>query len=151
MRHVHQAEKVMTIRDHVKLLGILNIALGSLSALGGIIAFIVMGGIAGAIGFANGAERAGDSAVAVSIFAGLGLVIALFLVCLGLPAIVGGWGLLNYRPWARVLVIVLSVIHLIHVPFGTAIGVYGLWALLGEDGQRLFSAEAQRIRMHVAT
>lgn len=136
----------MTIRDHIKILGILNIALGALSALGGVIVFLILGGLAGAIGFSAPIERNSDALVAAPIIAGVGVVVSGFLVLLGLPAIIGGWGLLNYRPWARVLVIVLSVLHLLHVPFGTAIGVYGLWALLGEEGQRAFSPQAAPLR-----
>lgn len=135
----------MTIRDHIKILGILNIALGALSALGGIVCFIIMGGVAGALGASAPYNHDGDAAVAAPIVAGIGLVIAIFLVCLGLPSLLGGWGLLNYRPWARVLVIVLSVLHLLNIPFGTAVGVYGLWVLLGEEGQRAFSAEASAL------
>jgi hypothetical protein len=28
--------------------------------------------------------------------------------------------------------------HLLNVPFGTALGIYGLWILLSNEGQRLF-------------
>lgn len=132
----------MTIRDHIKILGILNIALGALSALGGIIVFLIMGGLAGAIGLSAPFDRNSDAFVAAPVLAVIGLVVSIFLVCLGLPSLLGGWGLLKHRPWARVLVIVLSVLHLLNFPFGTAVGVYGLWALLGDEGQRLFSAEA---------
>ena len=57
-----------------------------------------------------------------------------------MPAILGGWVLLNFRPWARPLMIVLSVLHLIHVPFGTALGVYGLWVLFSDDSRRLLES-----------
>ena len=133
------------MREHIKILGILNIVLGGLSALGGLIVLIVLGGVAGAIGIAAPAEHSGDAAVAVPIVALAGLVIGAFLILLGLPAIIGGWGLINYRPWARVLVIVLSVFHLLHVPLGTAVGVYGLWVLLGDEGQAAFSAESSAL------
>jgi len=42
------------------------------------------------------------------------------------------------RPWARVLTIVISAFDLLHVPFGTALGVYGLWVLLSSQGEALF-------------
>ena len=130
------------MRDHIRILGILNIVLGGFSALGGLIVFMIMGGIAGALGASAPWSNSSDAAVAAPIVAFVGLCIAGFLVCLGLPAIIGGWGLLNFRPWSRILVIILSVIHLLHFPFGTAVGVYGLWVLLGEEGQRAFNAGA---------
>jgi hypothetical protein len=44
--------------------------------------------------------------------------------------IIAGWGLLERKPWARTLAILLGVISLLNVPFGTALGVYTLWVLL---------------------
>ncbi len=44
--------------------------------------------------------------------------------------ILAGWGLLDRQPWARTLAIVLGALNLIDMPFGTALGVYTLWALL---------------------
>ena len=40
-----------------------------------------------------------------------------------------GWGLLERRPWARVLAIVLSIFALFKFPIGTALGIYTLWVL----------------------
>jgi hypothetical protein len=37
-----------------------------------------------------------------------------------------------------VLTIILSVIHLFSVPFGTALGIYGLWVLLQQETEPLF-------------
>jgi hypothetical protein len=47
-----------------------------------------------------------------------------------------GWGLLNYRTWARMLTIILGVIALIHFPLGTALGIYTLWVLLPMESER---------------
>ena len=55
--------------------------------------------------------------------------------------VIAGAGLLSHSPWARVLAIVLGCISLIHLPFGTAIGIYTLWVLASggaaEDYQSL--------------
>jgi hypothetical protein len=56
----------------------------------------------------------------------VGLLMAGFAV-LGVAA---GWGLMTHQPWARMLAIVLGCISLIHLPFGTALGIYTLWVLL---------------------
>jgi hypothetical protein len=45
---------------------------------------------------------------------------------------------MSYKPWARILIIVLSALELISIPFGTALGIYGLWVLLTKDGAQLF-------------
>ena len=57
-------------------------------------------------------------------------IIGVFLVASAVAGILAGWGLMNYRPWARVLALVLGVISLLHFPFGTALGIYTLWVLL---------------------
>ena len=35
----------------------------------------------------------------------------------------GGIYLLKYRPWARILLLVLGFLNLIEIPFGTALGI----------------------------
>ena len=41
-----------------------------------------------------------------------------------------GWGLMHRLPWARVLALVLGILALLSIPFGTALGVFTLWVLL---------------------
>ncbi len=48
---------------------------------------------------------------------------------MGVVSIVAGYGLLSRQPWARVVTLVLSVLALIKIPFGTALGIYTLWVL----------------------
>lgn len=40
-----------------------------------------------------------------------------------------GYALLTRQPWGRVLGIIFGVLALIHIPLGTALGVYTLWVL----------------------
>src|SRR5690349_23711183 len=120
--------------DHIRIVAILHIVLGSLSVLGGLTIFAVMGGLAAVIGVTGTA----DGLPAVPIVGGLGGLIFLALLVLGLPGIIAGAGLLKFRPWARILGIIISALDLIHFPFGTALGVYGLWALLSRDGEMMF-------------
>jgi hypothetical protein len=123
--------------QHVKILGILHIALGALSVCGGLIVLAIMGGLAGIVGVAADSDSA---FLAMPILAGLGGIAFLVLMALGLPGIIAGWGLLNFRPWARVVTIALSAFDLFHIPFGTALGVYGFWVLLSVEGEQLFRA-----------
>jgi hypothetical protein len=50
-------------------------------------------------------------------------------------SLMAGWGLLERQPWARMLAIVLGVVHLINLPFGTALGAYTLWVLLPAESE----------------
>ncbi len=81
-----------------------------------------------------------DAVVAAPVVATIGFGVAIFFFALGLPSIIGGWGLMHYRPWSRVLMIVVSVFHLFHIPLGTALGIYGLFVLLNADAQRILES-----------
>lgn len=123
------------MKDHVKILGILNIVWGGLICLGGLALFLIFAGVAGLVGAT--AEHGDQWGVAPWV-AFVGVVIGILLVVLGVPGVIGGWGLMNYQGWARILVIILSILHLPSIPVGTAIGVYGLWVLFNDDTKRLF-------------
>lgn len=62
-------------------------------------------------------------------------------IIIGVLGLVAGWGLLERQSWARILAIILAFISLLHVPFGTAIGIYTLWVLLPSSSE----AEYQRM------
>jgi hypothetical protein len=130
------------MREHIKIVAILNIALGSLGALAGIVILVLAGSLAGLVSAWANSE---DAVAAVPILTAIGIAIAIFFFVLSLPSIIGGWGLLHFRPWARILMIIISALDLLHVPIGTAIGVYGLWALLSEEGRRLFETGGRYI------
>ena len=121
---------------HVKVLGVLFIvfsALGICAAL-----FVGLGvGIAGGIVGAN-APSSEEAAVALPIIGVAGTALVVFLLALALPGLVTGIGLLKFQPWARIVGIVLSVINLINIPFGTIVGVYGLWILFNKETEALF-------------
>jgi hypothetical protein len=130
------------MRDHIRILGILNIVMGALTALIGVILVVILAGTAGLIG----AGLTGDyenGQVAAPILAFVGLCFGVFFLILALPSIIGGWGLMNLKPWARILMIVISILHLFNVPIGTALGVYGLWVLLSDEARRIFERPAQ--------
>ena len=57
-------------------------------------------------------------------------VVGWFLIGSSVVGVIAGWGLLDRQPWARVLSIVLGILHLLNAPFGTALGIYTLWVLL---------------------
>jgi hypothetical protein len=95
----------------------------------------LFGGIAGLIG---ASDYSPEAHVSIPILGGIAAFIFFFLLAISLPGVIAGIGLLQFRSWARTLTIVLSVLDLIHVPFGTALGVYGLWVLLSQGSERLF-------------
>ncbi len=131
------------MRDHIKILGILNIIMGSLTVLAGIVVLLVMGSLASflAMGIPDSSASDAENARAVAPFLGLiGVIVAIFLTAVAIPSIIGGWGLVKYKSWSRVLMIVVSALNLIHVPLGTALGVYGLWVLTNDQSRTLLES-----------
>jgi hypothetical protein len=122
---------------HVKVVAWINIILGGLGVLAGLAFLMFFGGIAAVVG---GHAPQDDAAVAVPILGLLGGFLFLLFLVICIPAVIAGWGLLQYREWARILAIILSVLHLLNIPIGTAIGVYSLWVLFNGETQRLFTA-----------
>jgi len=49
------------------------------------------------------------------------------IVLFSIPSIIGGIGLLNNKPWALTLLLVLGCFKLFSFPIGTAIGIYTIW------------------------
>ena len=119
--------------QHVKILGILHIVFGCLGVVVGLGVMAFMGGLGAIAGAESNDPAAGP------IMALIGGVAMVALLVISVPGIIGGAGLLNYRSWARILVIVISCLELLSFPFGTALGVYGLWVLLNKDTQPLFA------------
>jgi hypothetical protein len=122
------------MRDHIRIVAILHIVLGSLTVLGALVVLAVFGGIATIIG----ASESHDAWPAIPIVGGIGVIICFVLILIGVPGLIAGIGMLKFRPWARILGIIVSALDLVHVPLGTALGVYGLWALLSNEGEMLF-------------
>jgi hypothetical protein len=124
---------------HVKVLGVLFLAFSALSLLIAAFIFLAIGTAAGIVGVAADPH---DAALTIPILGLAGSAVGIVLLLLALPGLVTGWGLLNFKPWARILGIVLAAINLVNFPFGTALGVYGLWVLLNKDTERLFEPSA---------
>ena len=127
---------------HVKALGILHIVLGFLGVLGALAVLGIFGGIAGIVGASTSGDP--DARIAIPVLGAIGGVLGLFILLISVPGIIAGFGLINYKPWARILTIILSGLNLINVPIGTALGIYGLWVLLSSQTERLFASPPVR-------
>jgi hypothetical protein len=69
-------------------------------------------------------------------------MIGLVLSVASILGLVAGWGLLTWKPWARMLTVVLGIVHLINIPFGTALGIYTLWVLLPAASEQEYQQQA---------
>jgi hypothetical protein len=122
--------------QHIRVLGVLSIVCGALGVLGAVAILAVFGGVIGIVGAAS--PHSVHPAVAPSVLAVVGGAIALLLLLLSAPSIVAGVGLVRLRNWGRILGVVVSVLHLLNFPFGTALGAYGLWVLSSDRSREAF-------------
>ena len=118
---------------HVKVLAWLNIALGALGVLLGLAVF------AGASILAAFVQHAvTDIDVPAPVIQIVGTVIVGIIVLISLPCLFLGYGLINFRPWARILGLILAALNLFNIPFGTALSLYAFWVLLKPETEVLF-------------
>ena len=122
----------MPIDTHVRVAAWLHIVLGALA----VCVLALVGLLFGAFGAAAAsAATQGAQAGVLGWIAGFGLVVFLAICAFPVLEIIGGVMLLGGSPAGKVITIVFSVLGLINIPVGTAIGIYSLWALLREIPQ----------------
>jgi hypothetical protein len=124
------------MQTHVKVLAVIYLAVGGLMLCGALFLGLGSGVAAGIVGASADPD---DAAIAIPILGFAGTALAVFLGLFALPSLITGYGLLYYKPWARIVGIILSAISLINIPVGTIVGAYGLWVLLNKDTERLFN------------
>ena len=115
--------------NHVKFLSVLFFAYGSIKCIIGIIIMAVLS-MAGEL---SGNEDA------IRITSIIGDSIGSILIFLSIPNIIGGIGLYKRQKWGRILALILCFLSLISIPFGTALGIYGIWVLLNEESKEIFT------------
>src|SRR4029079_3548007 len=125
------------MNTHVKVVGVLFIALSALGICAALVFSLVFGTASGIVGL-NADPH--DAAIALPIIGLAGTMLVTFLLVISVPGLIAGIGILKMRPWARILGIVLAILNLIHIPIGTIFGIYALWVLLNKDTEALFSS-----------
>ncbi len=124
------------MKIHVQIVAALHIAMGALALLGAIAVFAFLGMAGGIVISQSEREAAGILGIVAVALGG-------FLAVLALPGIIGGWALLAGRAWGRPFVLVLGALHLLNLPFGTALGIYTFWALLHDPLPHSLNTTAQ--------
>ena len=126
------------MESHVKILGTLHIVFGSMGLLAAIGFLLLFGSIASVVSL-SGSASARDAAIAVPILGGIGTILFVVIGTISLPGLIGGIGLVNLAPWSRIFMIVISALDLLNIPIGTALGIYGIWALTRPETEALFA------------
>jgi hypothetical protein len=118
------------LQQHLNVLGWLHIVGNAIMLLLGCFVFALLWGIGAATGDLE----------ATRILGIIGTTVGALLVVLGIPGIVGGYGLLRRRAWGRILAMVVGFLGLVNFPLGTAIGIYTFWVLLQDAATEYFAS-----------
>ena len=125
---------------HVDLLGMLFIVWGLLTTLVGV-STLALG--VGAVALITSANRSEGGQFAAGLTAAVFTTLAIIAIVWGAAHVAVGVPLRRRRPWSRMAALMLGSIDLLLLPYGTALGLYGLWVLLHEDGKKLFLSRAE--------
>ena len=126
-------ERRNIMKKHIELLGVLHIVYHSMGLIGAMVVLLVIGG--------GGIISRNELAIAVTL--AVALVISSIILIFSIPGIIGGIGLLRMRPWARILTLIMGFLALLEIPFGTALGIYTIWALMNDETIKLFEGEGK--------
>jgi hypothetical protein len=111
------------MEKHINIVAALQIAFSILGIIIGVAGFVILR----IVGDISGDHEA---QFILSIIANIAIV---FFAIISIPGIIAGFGLLKRKEWARILTLIISVLDLFSFPFGTAVGVYSIWALSNNE------------------
>lgn len=117
------------METHVKVIAWLYIAKT-------ILFLLIMLGVSGLVLGAGMASQDGNTvglmAVIAGVFAWIGFIVSV-------PQLIAAWALFKRKNWGRILTIILSILNIFDVPFGTALSIYALVILFRDDARVYFS------------
>jgi hypothetical protein len=131
---VDPTPRPLTVDRHLDLLALFYVIAAILAGLAAA-ALLALG--LGAVVTAQTAEQPDLAAsFAAILFIGVAILIAAF----GGAYAATGVGLRRRRAWSRPVALVLALLSLLIVPFGTAMGAYAFWVLLRQRARELLGA-----------
>ena len=127
------------VREHIRLVGILWLALSAFNALAGLVLLIVATEL---IPHIQASGQAGPDFPANFLTTLLG-VIGVAVLVKAAAGFFAGYGLLQRERWARILTLVLSFLALFNFPLGTALGIYSMWVLFPAESEREYEQDVR--------
>jgi hypothetical protein len=122
----------LKMKKHVTVVGAIQIGFSLLGLIGAVAAFFVLT-------FAK--SQVGDDETGRTVLLFLSISIPLLIGSISTLGLVGGIGIMSYKSWARYLVIVVSALGCLNIPFGTLKGIYAIWVLMQDETIKLFNKE----------
>lgn len=126
----------MTAKEHNKLLSIFFFVQGGLQLFGGVLAALLYAGM-GSFMLAN--SRREEDQIIGGIFLGAGVLVAVLMIIFAALDLFVGYKMLKEKTIGRTLGIIASILSLFSFPIGTALGIYGLWFLFGDQGREFYA------------
>jgi len=123
------------VAEHVRLVGILWLALSALNAVAGVLLLVLANTLILRL------PEMGAPATTTAWLHPFLSCVAILILGKGMAGFLAGWGLLQRESWARMLTLVLAFLALFNIPFGTALGIYTLWVLLPAESEAEYQAE----------
>jgi hypothetical protein len=118
------------MKKHISFVAALHIAFSIIGIFGGIALFFILR-------FAGSFVE--DVEVANTVLQMVGIILPTSIISVSTVGLIAGIGLLSYRKWARILVLIVSALECLNIPIGTLAGVYSIWVLMQDDSIKLFS------------
>jgi hypothetical protein len=113
------------VAEHIHLLAILWFVDGALLLIPAIIMAVLAEAVPSSL-----ARHGTDNNVAWVFVPGVFMILCVIFLLFAALRFIAGWGLLKLEPWGRVFALVMAFLDLLHVPLGTALGIYTLFVLL---------------------
>jgi len=119
-----------TMKKHVTFVAALRIGFGIIGIFGAFALFFI---------FRFAVSFVEDVDVANTVLHFIGLFLPFAILSVSIIGLIGGIGLMGYRKWARILVLIVSAVDCLNIPLGTLVGVYSIWALMQDESIKLFN------------
>ena len=112
------------MQKHVTILSVIHFGIGAIFLLAALIV---------SLAFPTIGNFVPEDALPFDLFSVLGAGIGGFLFLFSAIKLFCGYGLYKRKSWARIYTLVLCALGLINIPFGTLIGIYGIWVLMQDE------------------
>ena len=122
-------EKSRNMKQQVSLVGALHVGFGILGLIGALAIYLTFDFVY---------EFIEEEPMVEELFTFIGSTLALIVLFISVLGIIGGIGLFSYKPWSRILVMIVSAINCLNIPVGTAKGIYSIWVLMQPETIDMF-------------
>lgn len=118
------------MKKHITFVAALHIGFSIIGIFGAIALFFILR-------FAGSYVH--DVDVANQVLQCVGIILPCAILSVSCIGLIAGIGLLAYRRWARILVLIVSALECLNIPLGTAVGVYSIWVLMQDESIKIFN------------